>query len=158
MISTLERSRPYLRSMKESDLPQVVEIEQATFPTPWPWSSFRDCVDLGYRCRILEQEGLVQAYGIMAVEAESAHILNLCVRPECRHRGEGRRMLKHLLELAEAAQVKAVYLEVRASNQPAIHLYESAGFVEVGIRKGYYPVGREREDALILVRRLSTRK
>lgn len=156
MISRLEKSRPYLRSMKESDFQQVVEIEKATFPTPWLLSSFRDCVAFGYRCRVLEQEGLVQVYAIMAIEGNIAHILNLCVRPECRHRGEGRRMLNHLLELARAAQVEAVFLEVRASNHPALHLYQSSGFVEIGIRKGYYPIGKEREDALVLVRRFST--
>ena len=156
MISRLERTRPSLRSMKESDFQQVVELERATFPTPWPLSSFRDCVDCGYRCRVLEQEGLVQVYAIMAIEGDTAHILNLCVRPDCRQRGEGRRMLSHLIELALAAQVQAVFLEVRASNHPAIHLYRSSGFVEIGIRKGYYPIGKEREDALILVRRFPT--
>ena len=65
-------------------------------------------------------------------------------------------MLNHLLKLARAAQVEAVFLEVRASNHPALHLYQSSGFVEIGIRKGYYPIGKEREDALILVRRFST--
>jgi ribosomal-protein-alanine N-acetyltransferase len=155
MISRLESNRSSLRSMKESDFQQVVEIERATFPTPWILSSFRDCVAFGYRCRVFEQEGLVQVYAVMAIEGHTAHILNLCVRPELRHRGEGRRMLNHLIELARVAQVEAIFLEVRASNHPALHLYQSSGFVKIGIRKGYYPIGKEREDALILVRRSS---
>jgi ribosomal-protein-alanine N-acetyltransferase len=155
MVSTLESSHAYLRSMQESDLPQVAEIERATFPSPWPLSSFRQCLDFGYCCRVLSQGSLVQAYAIMAVEVDNAHILNLCVRPEFRQQGEGRRMLNHLLKLARAAQVQAVFLEVRMSNHPAIHLYQSMDFVKMGIRKGYYPSEEGREDALILVKRLS---
>lgn len=155
MVSTLESSHPYLRSMQKSDLPQVAEIERATFPSPWPLSSFRQCLDFGYCCSVLAQGSLVQAYAIMAVEVDNAHILNLCVRPEFRQQGEGRRMLNHLLELARAAHVQAVFLEVRISNHPAIRLYQSMDFVKMGIRKGYYPSEEGREDALILVKRLS---
>ena len=155
MVSTLESSHPYLRSMQESDLPQVAEIERATFPSPWPLSSFRQCLDFGYCCLVLAQGSLVQAYAIMAVEVDNAHILNLCVRPEFRQQGEGRWMLNHLLKLARAAHIEAIFLEVRVSNHPAIHLYQSADFVKIGIRKGYYPSEKGREDALILVRRLS---
>ncbi len=155
MVSTLESSHPYFRSMQHSDLPQVAEIERETFPSPWPLSSFRQCLDFGYCCCVLAQGSLVQAYAIMAVEVDNAHILNLCVRPEFRQQGEGRRMLNHLLKLARAAHVQAIFLEVRASNHPAIHLYQSTDFVKMGIRKGYYPSEKGREDALILVKRLS---
>ncbi len=154
MASTLESSHPYLRSMQESDLPQVADIEKATFPSPWPLSSFRQCLDCGYRCCVLAQGSLVRAYAIMAVEADTAHILNLCVMPEFRQQGEGRQMLNHLLQLARAAHVTDIFLEVRVSNHPAIHLYQSADFVKIGIRKGYYPSEKGREDALILVKRL----
>ncbi len=158
MVSTLESSHPYLRLMQESDLPQVAEIEKATFPSPWPLSSFRQCLEFGHCCHVLAQGSLVQAYAIMAIEVDNAHILNLCVRPEFRQQGEGRRMLTHLLRLARAAHVQALFLEVRVSNHPAIHLYRSADFVKIGIRKGYYPSEKGREDALILVRRLSREK
>ena len=158
MVSTLESSHPYLRPMQESDLPQVAEIEKATFPSPWPLSSFRQCLEFGYCCRVLAQGSLVQAYSIMAVEVDNAHILNLCVMPEFRQQGEGRRMLDHLLELARAAHVKDIFLEVRVSNHPAVHLYQSADFVQIGIREDYYPSEKGREDALILVKRLSPEK
>lgn len=155
MVSTLESSHPYLRSMQESDLPQVAQIEKSTFPSPWPMSSFRQCLEFGYRCYVLAQGSLVQAYAIMAIEVDNAHILNLCVRPEFRRQGEGRRMLNHLLQIARDSGVQAVFLEVRVSNQPAIDLYRSADFVKIGTRKGYYPSEKGREDALILVKRMS---
>jgi ribosomal-protein-alanine N-acetyltransferase len=94
----------------------------------------------------------------MAVDVDAAHILNLCVRTEFRQQGEGRQMLNHLLKLARAAHVTDIFLEVRVSNHPAVHLYQSADFVQIGIRKDYYPSEQGREDALILVKRLSAEK
>ena len=94
----------------------------------------------------------------MAVEVDAAHSLNLCVRSEFRQQGEGRQMLNHLLKLARAAQVNDIFLEVRVSNHPAVHLYKSADFVKIGTRKDYYPSEKGREDALILVKRLSAEK
>ncbi len=152
MLSTLKDSTPHLRRMEESDLLEVAHIEQSTFPDPWPLDSFHDCLAFGHHCLVMEQDRTIQAYGIMSIEFGSAHILNLCVRPELRHRGIGRWMLDHLLQRAEAAQVEAVFLEVRASNQPAIHLYHTTGFVQIGVRKDYYPSETGPEDALILMR------
>ena len=151
MISILTESTPRLRPMEESDLFEVAQIEQGTFPDPWPLHSFRECLAFGYHCLVLDQDNTIQAYGIMSIEIGSSHILNLCVRPELRQHGIGRRMLHHLLQLAEASdRVEAVLLEVRASNESAIHLYHAAGFVQIGVRKDYYPSETGPEDALIL--------
>ena len=62
-------------------------------------------------------------------------------------------MLEFLLKTADEAGVESIFLEVRVTNLPAIRLYKSVGFMEIGIRKGYYPGIPSREDALILVRR-----
>lgn len=158
MISTLKESLPHLRPMRESDLLEVAEIESGTFPDPWPLNSFRECLTCGYYCLVLERAGVIQTYAIMSIEGDSAHILNLCVRPEFRQRGEGRQMLSHLLKLAQSAQAEAIFLEVRPSNQPAINLYRSMGFVEIGVRKDYYPSDKGQEDALILARRAAAQE
>jgi len=152
MISILEQSTPHLRPMEESDLFEVALIEKGTFPDPWPLNSFRECLAYGHHCLVLEQHSIIQAYGIMSIEIGSAHILNLCVRQELRQRGIGRQMLHQLVDLAERIQVEAIFLEVRASNYPAIQLYYTTGFVQVGVRKDYYPCGTGPEDALILMR------
>ena len=152
MISTLKGSTPHFRRMEEYDLFEVAHIEQGTFPDPWPLNSFHDCLAFGHHCLVLEQNSTIHAYGIMSIEIGSGHILNLCVRPEFRQHGIGHWMLYHLLQRAEAAQVAAVFLEVRASNQPAIHLYHTTGFVQIGVRKDYYPSETGPEDALILMR------
>ncbi len=152
MISILEQSTPHLRPMEESDLFEVALIEKGTFPDPWPLNSFRECLAYGHHCLVLEQHSIIQAYGIMSIEIGSAHILNLCVRQELRQRGIGRQMLHQLVDLAERIQVEAIFLEVRASNYPAIQLYYTTGFVQVSVRKDYYPCGPGPEDAIILMR------
>ena len=61
----------------------------------------------------------------------------------------GRRLLQYLLDQARAARMRDAFLEVRPSNNGAIHLYESMGFVRVGVRKGYYQGSPVREDAWV---------
>ena len=86
----------------------------------------------------------------VAMGAGEAHILNLCVRRDLRGRSVGRQMLMLVLERARQAGMETVFLEVRPSNPHAIALYQSVGFVQVGLRKGYYQAEGGREDALVL--------
>ncbi len=154
MVAVLRDSISRVRPMGEADLLEVAHIEQGTFPDPWPLNSFREFLASGHHCLVLERDNSIDAYGIMSIEIGSAHILNLCVRRELRQRGIGRRLLHHLLQVAEVSQVEAVFLEVRASNQPAIQLYYTTGFVQISVRKDYYPSETGPEDALILMREL----
>jgi ribosomal-protein-alanine N-acetyltransferase len=62
--------------------------------------------------------------------------------------------LTHLLETAAQKSVNVVFLEVRASNQSARALYESAGFNEMGLRRNYYPDASGREDAVLMGKEL----
>jgi ribosomal-protein-alanine N-acetyltransferase len=87
--------------------------------------------------------------------AAEAHLLNICVHPELRRRGYGRRLLNALLFKAQDAAVKQVFLEVRPSNEAAVSLYRSAGFQEVGIRPAYYQARDGRENALVLTLAIS---
>jgi ribosomal-protein-alanine N-acetyltransferase len=66
----------------------------------------------------------------------------------------GRKVLLHLVDLAQRGGADTVFLEVRISNAAAIHLYTGSGFGEVGMRRAYYPARRGREDALVLARAL----
>ncbi|MGY2794568.1 [ribosomal protein S18]-alanine N-acetyltransferase [Thermostichus sp. MS-CIW-36] len=84
-------------------------------------------------------------FGILWRIEEEAHIISLAVDPEHRRQGLGRRILEELLNQARAAGCRWATLEVKASNQAAIRLYESAGFQRLGRRKGYY----NGEDALV---------
>jgi ribosomal-protein-alanine N-acetyltransferase len=138
------------RPMTASDIPGVGAVERASYQFPWSEGIFRDCLRVGYLCRVAEQDGEVVAYGIVAMGAGEAHVLNLCVAEGVRGRGIGRRMLMLLIERSVQAGVQDVFLEVRPSNLHAIALYQSFGFIEVGRRRDYYQAIGGREDALVL--------
>jgi [ribosomal protein S18]-alanine N-acetyltransferase len=143
-----------IRPMHELDIPMVVAVEKASYQFPWSEGIFRDCLRVGYVCRVIDVGGDLAGYGIMSVGAGEAHILNVCVRNEYRCRGFARKALLHLLERAHAGGMHEAFLEVRPSNVAAARLYHSMGFEQVGIRRGYYQATLGREDASVLRKRL----
>jgi [ribosomal protein S18]-alanine N-acetyltransferase len=145
-----------IRPMHELDVPVIVAIERAAYQFPWSEGIFRDCLRVGYVCRVVDVGGEMAGYGIMSVGAGEAHILNVCIHDEFRCRGLARRILLHLLERALAAGMHEAFLEVRPSNTAAARLYHSMGFEQVGVRRGYYQAAVGREDAAVLRRILST--
>ncbi len=145
-----------IRPMHDLDVPVVVAVERSAYAFPWSEGIFRDCLRVGYTCRIIEVGGDVAGYGIMSMGAGEAHVLNVCVRDDCRGRGFARRMLVYLLDCARTAGMYEAYLEVRPSNLAAARLYHSLGFEQVGVRRGYYQSATGREDAAVLRRILSS--
>jgi [ribosomal protein S18]-alanine N-acetyltransferase len=143
-----------IRSMRSGDIAEVVAIERASYQFPWSEGIFRDCLRVGYVCRVMTVSRQVMAYGVMSLGAGEAHILNLCVGEAYRCRGVGRRLLGSLIERATAAGIADAFLEVRPSNTAAIRLYLALGFEQVGMRRGYYQAANGREDAAVLRRAL----
>lgn len=143
-----------LRAMREADLPRIMCIERAAYTHPWTEGVFRDCLRVGYICRVLEDAQALKSYGLMSVGAGECHMLNICVDPAYQRQGYGRAMVEHLLDIAVRLQIKTALLEVRASNRIAYDLYLKLGFNEIGTRKSYYPALKGREDAIILARDL----
>jgi ribosomal-protein-alanine N-acetyltransferase len=144
-----------IRPMHELDVPVIVAIERAAYQFPWSEGIFRDCLRVGYVCRVVDIGGDMAGYGIMSVGAGEAHILNVCIAELYRGRGFARKVLQYLLDRARAAGMYEAFLEVRPSNTTAAHLYQSMGFEQVGIRRGYYQATVGREDAAVLRRVLN---
>jgi ribosomal-protein-alanine N-acetyltransferase len=140
--------------MNESDLDAVMKIEHTAFEFPWTKGIFADCLRSDYWCRVLEKSGQMVGYGVMMVAAGEAHILNITVAQAFRSGGLGGEMLDAMLIAARRLAVQSVFLEVRPSNQSAIRLYERRGFVEIGMRPGYYPARQGREDALLMAKEI----
>ena len=143
-----------IRAMRGNDVGEVVGIERSSYQFPWSEGIFRDCLRVGYVCRVVTVSRQVMAYGVMSFGAGEAHILNLCVAEAYRCRGIGRRLLGSLIERAAAAGMADAFLEVRPSNMAAIRLYLALGFEQVGMRRGYYQAANGREDAAVLRRAL----
>jgi ribosomal-protein-alanine N-acetyltransferase len=145
-----------IRPMQAADLAGVETVEQSAYDYPWSRAVFRDCLLAGYYSLVLDVGGTVSGYAIMSIAASEAHILNLCVYPDLRRLGYGRRLLNALLFKAQDNAVKQVFLEVRPSNRAAINLYSTAGFEEIGIRPAYYQAKDGRENAVVLSLSLSS--
>jgi ribosomal-protein-alanine N-acetyltransferase len=139
-----------VRPMLTSDLEAVLAVEQRAYPYPWSLGIFRDCVRVGYTCRVLEIDFVLGGYGVLSIGAGESHLLNLCVREEFRGRGLGRRLLEALLESAREQGARVCFLEVRPANTGAIRLYQAMGFQQIGVRRGYYQADNGREDALVM--------
>ena len=154
MSAVVASAEPFCRPMHEGDVRAVMDIERRAYQFHWTEGIFRDCLRVGYCCWIMELAGGVAGYGIMSLVVGEAHLLNICVAPEWQHRGYGRHLLGHFMELARERGAGQMFLEVRLSNKPAIALYRAQGFNEVGMRKNYYPGENGREDALILAKDL----
>jgi len=148
--AVLDEPRPVVRPMRSGDLSDVARIERAAYPFPWSESIFRDCLRVGYCCWVVDRARVVAGHAVMSAVAGESHVLNLCVHPAVQSRGLGRFMLEHLIGLARERQARTMYLEVRPSNRHARELYRSAGFIQIGRRRDYYPDRRGREDALVL--------
>ncbi len=152
--ATPDEMRMNLRPMLEADLGEILQIEIAAYAFPWNRNIFKGCLRDNYCCRVLELKGKIAAYAIMTLGAHEAHLLNLCVDPERQSMGLGDHLLKSMLDYAGKREAAATFLEVRTSNAGARSFYERRGFVEVGLRAGYYPAGFGREDAIIMAREM----
>lgn len=141
--------------MSPEHLPQVLRIERAGYDFPWTEGIFSDCIRVGYSSWVLRNTvDEVLGYALMSLAVDEAHVLNICTAPSCRRQGAASFLMRHLLQIATAAGLDEMLLEVRRSNTAALALYQALDFRQIAVRKGYYPAGDEREDALLLSRRL----
>ena len=140
-----------MRLMAQGDVDAVLAIEQAVQRFPWTRGNFADALNSGYICRVDEaEEGGIRGYAILMPAADEAELLNIGVAAAQQRKGLGRAMLAEMLDAARARQLHRVFLEVRPSNVAAIALYRSAGFNEIGVRRGYYQNANGSEDAITM--------
>ena len=151
-------------TMEKSHIPTIAALEQANFSAPWDEDSIRAELDNPLALWLVAEgeteerensEGAAGAVlGYVGSQScfEDADILNVCVAPEARRRGLAEALMLELEQRLLPKGVEKITLEVRASNEPAIRLYEKLGYSQVGTRKNYYE--KPREDALILQKSL----
>jgi len=144
------QSTAALRPMREPDLGRVMEIEATIYSHPWTRGNFEDSIKAGYSCWVIDCDGAIAGYGVLMVGVREAHLLNLSVAAGWQGRGLGRRLLDHFVRVARDSDAAQMFLEVRPSNAAARKLYSGFGFREITIRRGYYPAGRGREDAILM--------
>ena len=141
-----------IRPMLDEDVEAVSKIEEATFSMPWKPDDFRDMIrrdNMTYL--VAELDGKIIGGAGMRNILGDGEVTNVAILADYRGRGYGRRLMEALLLAGSELGAKAFTLEVRKSNEAAIRLYESLGFVSEGIRPDFYE--RPKEDALILWKR-----
>ncbi|MFY9233446.1 MAG: ribosomal protein S18-alanine N-acetyltransferase [Fimbriimonadaceae bacterium] len=143
--------RPSIRfePLAEHHLPAIVEIEKATNTAPWSERSFRHEISNPHAVFIAGvSEGKVVGYGGIWLVVDEAHVTTIAIEESLRRQGAGRKLMVELLRAAQEKGLSCSTLEVRASNEAAIKLYETLGYVQTARRRSYYPDNRE--DAIVM--------
>ena len=150
MNAQLKSANVSFREMQASDLDALMQIETVNFPFPWTAGNFKDSINSGYTCLVLEIDNALVGYAILMMVLDEAHLLNISVSPSWKGKGWGRYLLNHMMQIGREKGGLNMFLEVRPSNVSAITLYESIGFNEMGVRPGYYPAHNGRENAVLM--------
>ena len=135
--------------MTAAHVSQVAELEKTCFSDPWSEKSVASELTNPLSLWLVAVEGdRVAGYvGSQSVMGES-DMMNVAVHPDFRRQGIAEKLVLELVDALAQKENTCLTLEVRASNAPAISLYEKLGFSQIGLRKNYYR--NPKEDALIL--------
>jgi len=146
-----------LRQMTLEDVDGVMAIEKASFTTPWSRGAFIKEVTENKLAfyTVAEIAGVIVGYAGVWLIVDEGHITNIAVAPEYRGREIGKKILEELIRELKNRKILRVTLEVRESNEVAIGLYKSYGFIILGRRPGYYTDNGE--DALIMWKDITER-
>ena len=127
----------------------IAELEKLCFSDPWSVKSVESELNnpLSLWLVAVEGETLVGYVGSQTVLGEG-DMMNLAVAPDYRRMGVGERLVKALVAALSDKGATRLALEVRASNEPAIALYDKLGFSIAGRRPNYYR--NPKEDAIIM--------
>jgi len=136
--------------MTEKHVAQVAALEKLCFGTE-AWSEKSVASELENKLAlwiVADEDGKVLGYVGSQTVMEETDMMNIAVHPDCRKQGIATGLIVGLVGALKQLGSHSLTLEVRASNVPAIALYEKMGFLQVGLRKNYYR--NPKEDALIL--------
>jgi ribosomal-protein-alanine N-acetyltransferase len=128
-----------VRWMIRRDMPEVLEIEQASFEFPWSEEDFTECLRQR-NCigMVAEMAESVVAFMIYELHRSRLHVLNFAVRRSHRRLGIGRQMIERLVGKLSGDRRDRILLEVRERNLPAQLFFRDSGFMAVSVLKNFY--------------------
>jgi len=139
-----------VRRMTREDCAKVAQLEKRIFSQPWSEQGFLDAIAMEQNIFLVaEEDGEICGYIGMYQSLDEGEITNVAVSPEQRKSGIGWELMQTAIMESKKQGITQIVLEVRVSNEPAIRLYEKCGFVNWGIRKGFYDFPKE--DAYIML-------
>lgn len=139
------------RRMTIDDVQAVHKIELASFPTPWTLDSFYyEMTENQYAHYLVAEEETGEIIGFCGIwlVIDAAQITNVAVVKSVRGQGIGETLMREAMRVAKEANMDVMSLEVRVTNTVAQNLYRKLGFLDGGLRKGYYTDNQE--DALVM--------
>ncbi len=148
-MSTRSLDLAVIRALSAEDLPAAVRIEEASYSMPWSDETFETLLRRPDSTLLAATSaGALVGYAIGWYTLDQGELGNVAVDIPWRRRGLATRLVNEFLLRQQRLGVKDVFLEVRPSNEAARSLYARLGFVEVGLRRGYYV--RPAEDAIVM--------
>ena len=142
-----------VRELKVEDSAAVAEMEQQIFSDPWSEKSVMETVQQKQSvCFAAEKAGHLLGYLLAYHAADEAEIARIAVQKEARRQGAAGKLMQALEHYCEEHKMEKLLLDVRESNEAARSFYTKNGFVEDGIRQGFYT--NPSEDAVLMSRQL----
>jgi len=144
-----------IKSLTLHELPEIMDIGHRAYNISWSTSVMRDTIQAAHTkiwgiyddksCRFI-------GFAVLSVIIDEADLLMICIDPDYQRRGFGAKILSFIINKAKDLKLGNIFIEVRASNVPAISIFEKHGFNPIGLRADYYPdkIGVGREDAIIM--------
>ncbi len=141
--------------METKDLDEVSDMEASSSLNPWSKNMFIEEMKNPFAyCFIIKMKGILnaQVLGFICFRniGDESELLNICVHHQYRQMGIGKKLMQFYIGFCKKMKIKAFYLEVNASNQSAVHLYEHFSYGSLGMRKKFYQGGF---DALLMVKK-----
>ena len=138
-----------VKPMQEGDLNQVVKIEEQLFSMPWTYEGFLGGMNqMGSIFLVAKMGEKVVGYLGMYCAFDEAEITNVGVDKKMWNQGIGQILMDAALKQARQEKIEHLILEVRKSNEQAIHLYKKMGFEKIGLRPDFYE--QPREDGIVM--------
>jgi ribosomal-protein-alanine N-acetyltransferase len=144
-----------IQKMDMKDLDEVLSIETSGSVAPWSRNMFVDEMRNAFAfCFVVKKEDLptqpVVGFISFRNMAEESELLKICVHPDYRGRGIGKKLMKFYMDFSREMGIKTFYLEVYSSNHPAIYLYQLFSYRPSGMRKKFY---QGKFDALLMTKK-----
>lgn len=135
-----------IETARSDDLPALAEIHGAGFSPAWDADAIGRLADApGARCLVAREEGRAGSatgFVLLRAAADEAEIIAIAVAPRRRGEGVGRALMEQAIRELQRDRIARLFLEVAEVNAPALALYRSLGFRQVGTRQSYYAPGR----------------
>ncbi len=131
-------------------IPLLMTIEDQCHSHPMTLKNMESCFGPRYLCFGLLDNTELAGFYIIEKAGPDFTLMDICIAPKYQRQGLAGKLIANLLEQADHLNAENIFLEVRVSNIAAIALYEKYGFIEMGIRKNYYPLNEGREDGILM--------